>query len=61
MIDFVDEFPEIIGDRKDQEWIRDRLKITTHSNSDLMSNAIIKSLSLKHCTYDLVAYKVFKL
>jgi hypothetical protein len=40
-------------------------KLTTHSNCDLVglilkiSNAIIKSLSLKHSTY--VAYKVFKL
>ena len=38
-IALVDEFGEVIGDRKDKQWSScDRLEITTHSNSDHVSN-----------------------
>ena len=37
-IALVDEFGEVIGDRKDKQWSScDRLEITTHSNSDRVS------------------------
>ena len=47
MIQFVDEFGEVVGDRKEKHQLKALLEITTHSKSDRFQEMDVEAIGQK--------------